>query len=416
MGSSKKANALQKERQAELKKKYFKTLGDLCTQLFGENVLLLLPTIYKDRIYISRFREFKFELHTNQLVDERLVSNLRQFIHELYYNVPCPYGPTQCILTQAQSDIYLFHFKSFVSAFNPESFATAPLFIEKTKSLHQIVLPVEAHIDHILNTMMVVCNYFHILSQYYVIGNMTYEEMPPLTEYEPVRIRFDFEWIKVHSRKFDIDGRVRPAFRLLNVYDQPELPPITITPAKLGMNTPFNNIPLEVYIQQHAIIRLYERLDVLPPFLINIAMITSLMSPETCFDSHGNRLVVIKYMKAKLGYLRVDLVEGCILIRTFLMFTQESTPEGEKIKQFAGFEKEDISYLKLDKISSFINLDFTENNRLVKLLKQCGLGDFIEAQSSIKAYVENNRNLHTSQLVETYMNARHEATVETEWG
>lgn len=403
MASSKKVNALQKERQAELKKKYFKTMGDLCTQLLGENVLLLLPPQFKENLYVSRFRDFRFEFHTHHLMDERLLKNVRINMHTFYHKTLTEYGPTKCLLTQEQSDMYLTPFKSFIGGITPESFAQAPLFIEKTKSLEHIVPSIEAHIDHVFNVMTLACNYLHNLSHYYVRGTLTYEELPPVKNFTPVRIFYQFEWIKPQAYKFKIDGNVRSAVQLLNVYQQPDLPPITVTAAQLGINTPFNNIPLNVFIQQHALIRLHERLDVLPLYFKCMALSLSFLNLKTCTDSHGNTLIELRFENIKLGYMPVDIVDGHLLIRTFLLFTQNSTPEGEKLKKISGFEKHDISYLHLDRISSFINLDFSENSRLVKLVKQCGLGEFVEMQQRLKAYVWGNCNQNIASEVEKYL-------------
>jgi len=414
MGSSKNSNALQKERQAELKKKFFKTMGDLCVQLLGENVLHLLPPDQRERVYLFRMRDYKFIFQHNNIADKAAVADARQLANDIFYRFPALYGPTQCKLTPNQTDNHLFLFCKYLNTLTSESFKNAALFIEKTKPLHQIIFPDEHHFKFMMNTQTVTSNYFHDLSQYYVRGTFILETLPAPNEIHAMRIAYTFEWFKAPSRRFNIEGNTRPANQLLHIFNQPTLPPLTVTPAQLGINSPFAHIPLNIYMQQHAISRLHERLDVLPPFFINIILISSLIELETCLDSHGNRLVVVKYQKVKLGYLRVDLVEGCVLIRTFLLFTQDSTPEGEKIKQLSGFQKEDISYLHLDKISSFINLDFSENSRLKKMLQQCGLTEFIENQKSIKAFVHNNRNQYASQLVEKYLTENSSTIVESE--
>lgn len=412
MASSKKANALQQERQAELKKKFFKTMSDLCTQLLGENVLRYLPKDQLERLYLIRIRDFKFTFQHNHIADEKVVEHARKTVYETYYEFKLPYGSLQNKLSHCQTDIYLTLLHLYINSLTNESFANAALFLEKTKPLSQIILSEADQIQRITYTNLITCNYFHVVSQYYVKGNCTVEALPPVGDIIPSRFSYHYEWIKSTTRKFNIDGNVRPAIKLLNTLIQPDLPPLTLTAAQLGLNTPFGNIPLEIYIQQHAINRIMERLDALQPGFIHLAVVTSLIMAQIDFDSHGNRLIVVKYESIKLGYLRVDVVEGCLLIRTFLLFTQDTTPEGEKIKQCAGFQKEDITYLKLDKISAFLNLDASENSRWVKLLKQCGMGELLDRQEKLKDFIQNNANLHIRPSVDNYLNINARETVE----
>jgi hypothetical protein len=415
MASSKKVNALQKERQAELRKKFFKTLGELCTQLLGENVLRYLPKDQLERLYLIRIRDFKFTFQHNHIVDETVVEHARKTVYETYYEFKLPYGSLQNRLSHCQTDIYLTLLYLYINSLNNESFANAALFLDKTKPISQIILSEADQIQRITHTNLITCNYFHIVPQYYVKGSCTVENLPPVGDIIPSRFSYHYEWIKSTTLKFNIEGNVRPAIQLLNTLNQPELPPITLTAAQLGLNTPFANIPLDIYIQHHAINRIMERLDALQPAFIHLAIVTSLLTAQIDVDSHGNRLIVVKYESIKLGYLRVDVVEGCLLIRTFLLFTQDSTPEGEKIKQCAGFQKEDITYLKLDKISAFLNLDASENSRWVKLLKQCGLSELLESHVKLKSFIKNNANLHIQPSVDHYLNINSPSLAESEW-
>lgn len=416
MGSTKKANALQKERQAELKKKYFKTLGDLCTQLFGENVLRYLPKDQLELLYLIRIRDFKFTFQHNHIVDETVVEHARRTVFETYYKFKLPYGSQQYKLSHCQTDIYLTILYLYINSINNESFANAALFLDKTKPISQIILSEADQIQRITNTNLITCNYFHIVSHHYVKGSCIVEQLPPVGDIIPSRFSYHYEWIKSTTQKFNIEGNARPAIQLLNTLNQPELPPLTLTAAQLGLNTPFANIPLNIYIQQHAINRIMERLDALQPAFIHIAIVTSLIIAQIDFDSHGNRLIVVKYESIKLGYLRVDVVDGCLLIRTFLLFTQDTTPEGEKIKQCAGFQKEDITYLKLDKISAFLNLDACENSHWVKLLKHCGLSELLESHVKLKDFIKNNNNLQIQPSVDNYLNINPPPLAESEWG
>ena len=61
----------------------------------------------------------------------------------------------------------------------------------------------------------------------------------------------------------------------------------------------------------------------------------------------------------------MDIIEGKIVIRTFLFVTNNGTPEGKKLAQITGLQKLDKKYLALDKLSTFM----TSCNRKITMYK-----------------------------------------------
>jgi hypothetical protein len=67
-----------------------------------------------------------------------------------------------------------------------------------------------------------------------------------------------------------------------------------------------------------------------------------------------------------------------LVIRTFLFITNNGTPEGKKLHELVGLQKQDKKYLALDKVSTFINHDLRTNETMRRLFIEAGCGDLLE--------------------------------------
>jgi hypothetical protein len=65
------------------------------------------------------------------------------------------------------------------------------------------------------------------------------------------------------------------------------------------------------------------------------------------------------------------------LFRTFLFITHNCTPEGDKLKQVTGLQKEDMKYWKIDRLSTFVNLNDKKYPGISNLFKTAGLEDLL---------------------------------------
>ncbi len=73
-----------------------------------------------------------------------------------------------------------------------------------------------------------------------------------------------------------------------------------------------------------------------------------------------------------MGYLVAEIQEGNVFIRTYLFIANEGTPEGNLLKAKTGLGKLDIAYLKINKLSTYMNSDIATNPEVKKI--------FIEAR------------------------------------
>ena len=140
------------------------------------------------------------------------------------------------------------------------------------------------------------------------------------------------------SEIIEVDGEKHTVYPIWINKDQSFIQH-AIPSGKLGITGLMEKFPLKVYIQQHAINRLTERLtDILGVFNY-IPIVQALLSdPIACTDGSGF-LFPLEYDNLHLGYLKGGIFNDKLVIRTFLFITNNGTPEGEKLHQMLGLQK-----------------------------------------------------------------------------
>jgi len=135
---------------------------------------------------------------------------------------------------------------------------------------------------------------------------------------------------------------------------------------------------LDVYLQAHVMVQMRKRLDLLDQEAINYALWENTCSIQG-FESHRDFLLLpFKIYKIKVGYLVAKIIDEKLIFITFLFITLNSTPEGILLKKLTGLGKEDISYWKIDRLSTFINLQDEEYPLLIPFFKKAGLGNLMQ--------------------------------------
>lgn len=136
----------------------------------------------------------------------------------------------------------------------------------------------------------------------------------------------------------------------------------------------------DIYLQSHALIRLYERLDGLDRALIHSNLLYSLQQFSGRIYKDQN-LIEYYFQDTKMGYLVLDFTDQTILIRTFLFLTHNKTPEGDKLAKLAKLSYSDIPYWQMDKLSTFTKSDIGTHPQLRELFEKAGYGPLFEFDS-----------------------------------
>lgn len=170
-----------------------------------------------------------------------------------------------------------------------------------------------------------------------------------------------------------IDGLKRPTYRLGKAHAEEGVEWIKVNKKSLGGYYQGEKEVLDVYIQSHAIKRMAQRLDLLGKGAINYLLWENTHTITQFQFYRGYILLPVLLYEVKVGYLMAKVVEDKVLFRTFLFITHNFSPEGDKLKEISGLGKHDISYWRIDRLSTFVNLDGEKYKELLDLFQQAGI-------------------------------------------
>jgi len=180
-----------------------------------------------------------------------------------------------------------------------------------------------------------------------------------------------------------INGCKRPAFQLGKPLASAVTPIgwLSVDVSMLGNFYKGNKKALDVFIQSHALTRLKERLDLLDQEAINYALWENTKDIKQFVSYNGYLLLPFKVFDVKIGYLIANVIADKLLFRTFLFITHNSSPEGVRLRKLTGLGKEDITYWKIDRLSTFVKLKEEKYPGLIELFCKAGLKQLLELKN-----------------------------------
>jgi hypothetical protein len=222
--------------------------------------------------------------------------------------------------------------------------------------------------------------------------------------------------IPAQKKRIKYDGHYRPAYRLGKAVENTGFEWITYQLENLPKSFSKKYSAYHLYIQAHAINRLKERLDLLDAESINYTIWEATVSKVEIIRHKQYTLLPVKVHHIRIGYFVIEPIEDMLIIKTFLFITHNCTPEGDKLKEITGLGKSDISYWKIDRLSTFINLDEEKYPKMMRLFTDAGMKDLTQLKDKefdiesiqtsnfdkLRQYLENSRQ---------YKNAKEEDVV-----
>ena len=197
------------------------------------------------------------------------------------------------------------------------------------------------------------------------------------------------------------DGSERLAFPCVNF----TVDGLEIKPVNFRSNVIENENLLHVYIQDHAINRLKERLDLpigkrhLMEFLGR-----SLADPVVVGKDGDSFLIEYRLAGYKLGYLIVSNEGNYALVRSFKFITMTGTPEFKSITKKLRASKHDMTYLKLDQLDSMLFSDLFQDEKMKEILTSCDLGHLNELAETIKSDLREYETVKIADNVKNLLN------------
>jgi hypothetical protein len=199
------------------------------------------------------------------------------------------------------------------------------------------------------------------------------------------------------------NGEFRNAIRYIMVSpdaDEPEnrmFLAVSIPASFLGFKTYGEELLMPLYVTEHALNRLEERTDEtrLKGYIqsnILSAFADNYKKPNLIKLRDHKMMLEFKLFDFKIGYLVISVLEGVILVRTFLMMTSTATPEGKILHEQLGLQKLDNKYLGIDKLHTFLNSDILENEDICELFIKAGCESLIDLCKMLKTSWQLEKN------------------------
>lgn len=233
--------------------------------------------------------------------------------------------------------------------------------------------------DHLLTT-------FWLYIQYLLIGlsKLNYRLYGYMWEWKELENRAKFSGnimltsvpaLKTH---FKYRNNLRPAFKVGVGQYISEDPIYFKIPYNKLITDSSNNSEMDVYIQNHALSRMKERLGILTPSQRNIYFNHSLQECKVCTLSNGQLVIQYKAGPNFLGYLPFTIVDKKLFILTFLPICNIKSPQGRKLAELLDITREEMEYFGMDKLSFFHDTDFNAIPRLKSAIIEAELWHLTE--------------------------------------
>jgi hypothetical protein len=211
-----------------------------------------------------------------------------------------------------------------------------------------------------------------------------------------------------------IDGNRRPVVQLgevIHKHNISGLRPTTVPLKRLRpKEDPLGNTEIPVYVQQHAVERTMQRACCVFPGNV-ISLIDRAFLDERKIIRESNRYLVECYDgDIKIGYFVGRLIDGIFVILTFLFITHSGTPEGRKLAELTGLQRDDISFLAIDDLKTLINSDILDDFRIKRIFIEAGCESILDMNFQLNIFGdyywlrdETKQNSELSKLIAEYI-------------
>jgi len=180
------------------------------------------------------------------------------------------------------------------------------------------------------------------------------------------------------QKKLRINNNLRPVFKLGVPIALGGFQWVKIPKTLLGDYYEGDEGCLDMYVQSHALNRLKERLDVFDEMTLNHILCLNVAHIESFEHYRGYLLLPVMVYDVKIGYLVCNVVDEHLVVRSFLFITHSCTPEGDKLKEITGLTRSDISYWKIDRLSTLVQVDEAHQPQLLQLFEEAGIQDIMK--------------------------------------
>jgi len=387
--------------KAHHKNEFLRKFKYFCNSCCDEDIYSLIPQKVIERIYLFRYHTFKVLPAEGQLVTNVVLSNMKSYLSRRV-------KMDKIVLSQIGIEITIEDY--FTVGLTVQGYSRVIedkdfLHADQVRSAMKNFEIKEGIIENALSKL------FEIISAlgYWEskIGGFMY-----WLKYDQKLIKSGGNGmnniLEVYSHKPEtgrakINGKVRPVIRLGWGLANTGVEWANLQPSLLNIKNGSSDLPLKVYVQSHTLQRLDERIDCVSTTISHLNFFSSFVNAKVFYDNNHNILIEHRICECKVGYFRVDIVDGLAVVRTFLFLTQSGTPEGQLLWKNTGLQKLDTKYLVMDKLSSFMYSDIGENVRIRKILQDSGCQGLLDLYAIINKSGTRHPNHSISSMMLDYL-------------
>jgi len=190
----------------------------------------------------------------------------------------------------------------------------------------------------------------------------------------------------------------------------------SIKPEKLGLRSVGKDNTIDVYIQDHALNRITERNDCV--YIQYLWIWLNISVADTKYHINevtGKYMIDFRVYDVKTGYLVAQIIDAKLIIQTFLLLTNDGTPEGKKLHANTGLSKADKEYLRLDRLSTFASPEVQCNQKIRGIFKEAGCDSLFHLKAELDKHHIMLKNPASASLIEDYLMMNEEKDKEMEW-
>jgi len=236
-----------------------------------------------------------------------------------------------------------------------------------------------------------------LVFQHYNFENGIYPKfIVKRTESKKQYLTIELRKVNIKKEIINVDKGPRTAYLCPN-YNGKEIEPVFFEKGTIN-----NKDKIPVYVQEHAIKRLFERLNIRTKGYLLDCLGLSLNKPKISGYDGESYLIDYNFYSYKLGYLIVSNFGNLAVVRSFKFITMTGMPEFLKIARKLKTTKYDITYLGLDTLDVFVNSDLSKDPKLMQIFADCDLGHLFKFSEKFSlsgsSLFENPRNVVADEI------------------
>jgi hypothetical protein len=373
---------------AQQQNEYIKRLSAFWNAFFDEDIVRLIPRKTLNALYATRIRMIALNPipSPGHVIPELVVKSVKTIVTSHFKN-------RLIKLQKSNRPVSLYDFATL--GFQMYSFlqASDQFPFKDSDRIYKLLSEYFNNLDEIFDALYDELNGDFLTIFQYMLNNFTEGyyaiELGGSSEYKNSYFSSTFpisiKQYPSEKEQFVINKLSRPAYRIGWSFPHNRMEWFSVTPEKLGIKTTFNQFKFPVYLQAHAFHRLIERIDCIYPIFITEGIISSIAKCVAIADGN-DFLIEFRINNVKVGYLKATLIDGKLLVRTFLFLTCKDTPEGKRLETHLGLTKFDTIYLKMDRLSTFMTDHLHHNKELRNLFIKADCRDLVNLYDQLDRF------------------------------